>query len=239
MLTSKNSLFFTLSFVLLHLGQCWKYCDQWDGDRDKFGVSNCEVKPRSLDSVLFKLKGTPEVNIGRGGGDLVPKIELKLYDVDSNKKIYSATKDLCDFTDCSLKKDKKATINVHVSDLDTKLKRDVFYRGEMTVIEKCGTKITCVQDKFCIAKNDDGSEDDNDNDNKDRKNNKDKGKNKNVGKVKKKKSDVVVVVDDPSSGGDPDAIVVDVDTSDGPIVFGEGDKKNEIVIKKKKNKNLK
>ena len=149
---SKNLLFVATAFALLHLGQCWKYCDKWDSDRDKFGVSKFEVEPRSLDSVLFKLEGTPTVGIGRGGGDLIPTIELKLYRTGSSKVLYSATKDMCDYTDCSLKADEYAKIKVRVSDLTEKLKYDVFYTGEMTVIEKCGKKITCVFDRFCILK---------------------------------------------------------------------------------------
>lgn len=150
MLTFKNYLFFTLSFVLLHLGQSWKYCDNWDTDRDQFGVSEFEVKPKSLHAVHFKLKGTPEVGVGNGDGDLVPKLELKLFESESKKEIYSATKDLCDFTDCPIEKNQKAAIKVRIDDLDEKLQRNLYYTGEMTVIKKCGTKITCVYDKFCI-----------------------------------------------------------------------------------------
>ena len=150
--STKNFLFFTTTFALLHLGQCWKYCDKWDTDRDQFGVSNFEVNPQSLDSVVFKLKGIPDVTIARGGGDLIPTIKLELYETDSKKELYSATEAMCDFTDCSLKADEPAKIKVLVSALSEQLKYDMYYTGEMTVIEKCGTKITCVLEKFCILK---------------------------------------------------------------------------------------
>jgi hypothetical protein len=151
MTNSKNFLLFATAFVLLQVGHCWKYCDKWDEDRDKFLVSNFKVEPRTLDSVRFKLHGAPEVVIARGGGDIVPKIHLKVYESDSKNVIYSGTKDMCDYTDCSLKADEKATIKVPISDLDEQLKREVCYTGEIRIVNKCGEKITCVQDKFYIA----------------------------------------------------------------------------------------
>jgi hypothetical protein len=151
MTNSKNFLLFATAFVLLQVGQCWKYCDKWDEDRDQFLVSKFKVEPRTIDSVRFKLHGAPEVVIARGGGDIVPKIHLKVYETVSKNVIYSGTKDMCDYTDCSLKADEKATIKVPISDLDEQIKRDVCYTGEIRIVDKCGAKITCVEDKFCLA----------------------------------------------------------------------------------------
>ena len=144
-------LLFFLFTLFLSFGNCWKYCQHWKKEDDYFGVDRFEVRPRSFDAVQFKLKGFPENNIGRGGGDYIPQIKLKLYESKSKKVLYSDTKDLCDHTECSLKKHEKAIIKVRVNRLEEKLKRDVYYTGEIEVIDKCGCKKTCVQDKFCFT----------------------------------------------------------------------------------------
>jgi hypothetical protein len=195
------SLYVMVAFSYFHRCESWKYCDGWDETRDDFGVKSFVVEPRSLSSVHFKLKGTPVVSIGRGGGEFIPKIKLVVYETESEKKLYSDTKDLCDFTDCSLKQDRNAVIKVRLGDIGATLKRGVYYSGEITVIEKCGSDVTCVTDKFCIAKNSDELV------NEDKKNKETDKKEKKDMKEKKDKNTEDEVLED------PDPIIAD------PIVF--------------------
>jgi predicted DNA-binding antitoxin AbrB/MazE fold protein len=132
--------------LILSTTDGWEYAEGWDAGNDQFGVSEYLVEPRSLESVLFQLKGTPEVKIKKGS-----KIKLKLYETDTNTEIYSSKKDLCDYADCNLKAGEKATIKVMVSDLDEPIKHDVKYTGQMTVVDQSSTKLTSVLSRFCVA----------------------------------------------------------------------------------------
>lgn len=140
----------------LHLAMGWEYCPDCDSEKDLFGVEKFEVFPKSLHSVAFKVKAVTEVGIKPGVDDQTPKIELKIYEKDSNNVIYSDTKEFCDYAPCPVDKDEKVKLKIRVDDLDEKIKRDVHYVGEMSITKRCGTQITCVKDMFCVGKKDKG-----------------------------------------------------------------------------------
>ena len=155
--------FLAIYLAILHLGQCWKYCNDWRVERDNFSVKNFLVEPRSLNSVEFKLKGITTSRLVSGGDDdSYTTLSLKLFESDSGKLIYSDRQgNICDFADCPYQPNQVRVKMIKViDDLDENLQRNVRYTGEIRLTHNDDVdadhdklSVACVQDSVCISKN--------------------------------------------------------------------------------------
>lgn len=112
------SLLIAFSLYFAHCTDAWQYTDKKDKDKvkgkDVFGVKDFDLDLKSRNTLKFHLKAEPYIDIIAGEGDRIPRLSIKIFEVDSKKKIYKGKKSLCDHVQqsCPLLHNKVVDINL-------------------------------------------------------------------------------------------------------------------------------
>jgi hypothetical protein len=95
------------------LALAWRYADK-DVDNDIFGVEDFTVKVKSLSKVELRLRAQPYIHLITGSGQRIPRLSIKITEVDTGKKVYKDRKSLCKYAEpsCPLERDKDVDITV-------------------------------------------------------------------------------------------------------------------------------
>jgi hypothetical protein len=103
---------FTAVFLaILTVSQAWQYTTD---KTDIFGMKDLDLDLESLSKLKIHLKAKPYIDITAGDGDEIPRLSVKIFELDSHNKIYKSKMDLCNYVkqSCPLLQGEVVDINV-------------------------------------------------------------------------------------------------------------------------------